>query len=174
MNASIHNPQHNLREVRRRALLRYRQNNPLNPLSSVRRNLFQNQINLRSPNNQRRILRSREENQRDFQSAEQGVCPLCLDDMNRNNTGEYRTVSLHVCGHFFHYECLFRWIETSRTCPLCCCCVTDAVESDDDTLSVESNSDTGSGNESTEVVQQSVTIQIGGYDSDFGQLDEDN
>jgi hypothetical protein len=26
---------------------------------------------------------------------------------------------LSPCGHFFHYKCLFKWVQKKRECPMC-------------------------------------------------------
>ncbi|XP_017112674.1 E3 ubiquitin-protein ligase RNF128 [Drosophila elegans] len=44
------------------------------------------------------------------------ICTICSD--------RYRTTdNIHAgtCGHAFHEECLNRWREQSRTCPICRC-----------------------------------------------------
>jgi len=45
------------------------------------------------------------------------VCCICLDDLNSN----MKTLN---CGHKFHKDCIFRWIETNYIkgfydCPMC-------------------------------------------------------
>ena len=38
-------------------------------------------------------------------------CPICLEHCNK----EYCL----VCGHFFHKNCLQRWLYQRNTCPVC-------------------------------------------------------
>ncbi|KAK1292537.1 E3 ubiquitin ligase BIG BROTHER [Acorus calamus] len=45
---------------------------------------------------------------------EEEVCPVCLQ---RLVIGE--EIKRMPCGHLFHGECIFRWLERSRTCPMC-------------------------------------------------------
>lgn len=42
-----------------------------------------------------------------------GKCVICTLVFTLNS------VSALQCGHTFHYECINRWIENSRTCPIC-------------------------------------------------------
>lgn len=48
------------------------------------------------------------------------TCPICLDDTYTN------WVSLKVCGHNFHQECIDLWLEKHTTCPICVREVSDA------------------------------------------------
>ena len=41
-----------------------------------------------------------------------GGCSICLEELGR------RVIGLK-CGHVFHEECVWRWGETKRACPLC-------------------------------------------------------
>ena len=45
------------------------------------------------------------------------TCPICMDAIVSNVTGETRT----SCGHSFHFQCLFSWMSagTRKTCPVC-------------------------------------------------------
>ncbi|KAK1315681.1 E3 ubiquitin ligase BIG BROTHER [Acorus calamus] len=45
---------------------------------------------------------------------EEEVCPVCLQSLV---VGE--DIQRTTCGHLFHGECIFRWLERSRTCPVC-------------------------------------------------------
>ncbi|KAK1315680.1 E3 ubiquitin ligase BIG BROTHER [Acorus calamus] len=45
---------------------------------------------------------------------EEEVCPVCLKSLV---IGE--EIKRTPCGHLFHGECIFRWLERSRTCPMC-------------------------------------------------------
>jgi hypothetical protein len=51
-----------------------------------------------------------------FESAEQQHCSICLEAYQE---GELLT-ALH-CSHFFHIECLARWMQRATICPLCRC-----------------------------------------------------
>ena len=42
-------------------------------------------------------------------------CPICCCDYKDNDL----ITELPKCGHVFHSECLFKWFETSESCPLC-------------------------------------------------------
>ena len=42
----------------------------------------------------------------------QDNCPICLDIISD------RKVTT-VCSHLFHDECLYHWLENSKTCPVC-------------------------------------------------------
>ena len=44
-----------------------------------------------------------------------GQCPICQCDYKENDL----ITDLSECGHVYHSECLFKWLETSNTCPLC-------------------------------------------------------
>ena len=42
-------------------------------------------------------------------------CPICLDELQRNEI-----VSVLNCGHFYHKDCLFKWIDQKKyKCPVC-------------------------------------------------------
>jgi len=43
-------------------------------------------------------------------------CPVCLESL-----GELYCKT--PCGHIFHYDCLIKWFEWSRTCPFCRCSI---------------------------------------------------
>jgi hypothetical protein len=54
-----------------------------------------------------------------FESAERQHCSICLEAYKE---GELLT-ALH-CSHFFHIDCLSRWMQRATLCPLCrtpCC-----------------------------------------------------
>jgi RING-H2 zinc finger domain len=40
-------------------------------------------------------------------------CAICFDVINPYN------VSFTVCNHMFHSECIYRWLQVRRQCPLC-------------------------------------------------------
>ncbi|KAK1278780.1 NEP1-interacting protein-like 1 [Acorus gramineus] len=50
----------------------------------------------------------------DEEEEEEEVCPVCLQNFV---VGE--EIKSTPCGHRFHEECIFRWMESSRTCPMC-------------------------------------------------------
>jgi len=45
---------------------------------------------------------------------EDDVCPTCLDVYDAENP-RYMT----SCGHHFHLQCVYEWMERSQTCPVC-------------------------------------------------------
>lgn len=50
-----------------------------------------------------------------------GICDICLDTTNEN--------MIHIrCIHRFHQSCLYKWINKSRTCPLCRCTIIPFAE----------------------------------------------
>jgi hypothetical protein len=40
------------------------------------------------------------------------LCSICLEENDKN-------VYCLDCKHNFHAECIFQWLETQNTCPLC-------------------------------------------------------
>jgi hypothetical protein len=51
--------------------------------------------------------------------TERADCPVCLEPH------EARASALR-CGHAFHADCIGRWLERARTCPMCRADVTGA------------------------------------------------
>mmetsp|Transcript_13850 Transcript_13850/g.36803 ORF Transcript_13850/g.36803 Transcript_13850/m.36803 type:complete len:124 (-) Transcript_13850:108-479(-) len=49
-----------------------------------------------------------------FEDADEQSCPICLECYQR---GELLTALR--CDHFFHVDCLARWLHHSTQCPLC-------------------------------------------------------
>lgn len=49
-----------------------------------------------------------------FEQAEQQSCAICLEAYQQ---GEF--LNRIRCGHFFHVECLARWMRRATQCPLC-------------------------------------------------------
>jgi hypothetical protein len=49
-------------------------------------------------------------------------CTVCMEDHDYNY-GDGRTMKLHTCGHYFHYECIRDWLNGASTnsnlCPEC-------------------------------------------------------
>lgn len=41
-------------------------------------------------------------------------CPICFDEYDDSSM-----VSSTKCLHFFHKECLKKWIDVNKTCPIC-------------------------------------------------------
>ena len=39
-------------------------------------------------------------------------CTICLEKMNKN-------IVVFKCKHFFHYDCVFKWLFEKNYCPLC-------------------------------------------------------
>ena len=48
-----------------------------------------------------------------MQSDSSTECTICLLDYNDE------TKTKTECNHFFHQECLDKWLETNNSCPLC-------------------------------------------------------
>ena len=46
----------------------------------------------------------------------ESMCAICHDDLNLNEEA-----SLLPCDHFFHGECVKRWLRTNNSCPVCRC-----------------------------------------------------
>ena len=42
-------------------------------------------------------------------------CPICQCNYKNNDL----ITDLPNCGHTFHSECLFKWLDTNETCPMC-------------------------------------------------------
>ena len=42
-------------------------------------------------------------------------CPICQCNYRNNDL----ITDLPNCGHTFHSECLFKWLDTNETCPMC-------------------------------------------------------
>lgn len=64
-------------------------------------------------------------NQWVWQVHHNDFCPICRNSVNEDSItheNDSETVSqivLGKCGHAFHYECINKWIQTSKVCPLC-------------------------------------------------------
>ena len=43
----------------------------------------------------------------------QDECPICLEKINENKA------SLNDCVHVFHLNCIRKWLERKKTCPVC-------------------------------------------------------
>lgn len=50
---------------------------------------------------------------KELTSQELCVCPLCLKDIE---DGEEEVPE---CGHGYHQECIFKWLEDNDNCPMC-------------------------------------------------------
>ena len=52
-------------------------------------------------------------------------CPICRNSINEdsitneNDPDVNSVVVVGTCGHAFHYDCISRWLKTSKYCPLC-------------------------------------------------------
>ena len=52
-------------------------------------------------------------------------CPICRNSVNEdsitneNDPDINSVVVVGMCGHAFHYDCISRWLKTSKNCPLC-------------------------------------------------------
>lgn len=46
-------------------------------------------------------------------SAEICECPICREELKDLD------LAISECKHKFHFNCLFRWIKKSNTCPIC-------------------------------------------------------
>ncbi|KAH8361156.1 hypothetical protein KR200_003310 [Drosophila serrata] len=47
-------------------------------------------------------------------SSNNVICTICAERYRNSDN-----IHAGSCGHVFHEECLFRWREQSRTCPIC-------------------------------------------------------
>ena len=47
-----------------------------------------------------------------------GFCPICFEEY-KGDPAEILVGLIKTCGHFFHFECIWEWLENHRTCPLC-------------------------------------------------------
>jgi hypothetical protein len=52
------------------------------------------------------------------------TCPICLEDDPLDRT-------LYDCGHRFHSECVFKWLDENNSCPVCRHPILPSVEFDD-------------------------------------------
>ncbi|KAK7363083.1 hypothetical protein VNO77_05212 [Canavalia gladiata] len=48
-------------------------------------------------------------------------CSICMNKFYtvENEKDEDFNLSLLPCGHVFHHQCIVKWLQISRTCPLC-------------------------------------------------------
>lgn len=54
-----------------------------------------------------------------------GKCSICLGEFQRSQLVK----ELPECGHYYHADCIIRWLEQTNTCPMCRCeYPTDDVE----------------------------------------------
>jgi hypothetical protein len=49
---------------------------------------------------------------RNITSAPDQNCTICLTEL-------LNCRQLSTCGHYFHYRCLFQWLQTKMECPIC-------------------------------------------------------
>ena len=41
-------------------------------------------------------------------------CIICFNEINKEDD-----IIILPCKHFYHKECISKWFETSKTCPIC-------------------------------------------------------
>jgi hypothetical protein len=46
-------------------------------------------------------------------------CNLMESSSEYYELGRHSTVSVGVCGHAFHTECISKWLQKSHDCPIC-------------------------------------------------------
>ena len=46
------------------------------------------------------------------------ACAICIDSYESDTSGVFVGLITH-CGHYFHFECLWNWLEINQTCPIC-------------------------------------------------------
>jgi len=61
-------------------------------------------------------------------------CSICYNNYTENND-----IGQIVCKHYYHTECILRWFENSKTCPLCRKYVIDCDECDGGVIYSEYN-----------------------------------
>jgi hypothetical protein len=44
---------------------------------------------------------------------EKKICSICIDET------DYESRHYLKCGHFFHHDCLYRWLDQNTQCPVC-------------------------------------------------------
>ncbi len=53
------------------------------------------------------------------------ICSICLESgtigqvYSRESTKLNYMFVLNNCSHYFHYNCIGKWLKNSRTCPMC-------------------------------------------------------
>lgn len=45
-------------------------------------------------------------------------CPICFDDYS-GDPAEILMGKIKSCGHFYHFDCIWTWLEARGNCPLC-------------------------------------------------------
>jgi len=77
-------------------------------------NIFQYLINKEKNNNKN----NDKNNEVDYiilnKNFENNECIICLDNMIVGNN--LKTLN---CGHIYHYECINKWNNIKKTCPIC-------------------------------------------------------
>lgn len=46
------------------------------------------------------------------------ACPICMDSYESDPSTIFVGL-VKNCGHYFHFECLWSWLELNQTCPIC-------------------------------------------------------
>ena len=46
------------------------------------------------------------------------ACPICIDSYDDDPNAIFVGL-VKKCGHYFHFECLWNWLELNQTCPIC-------------------------------------------------------
>ena len=46
------------------------------------------------------------------------ACAICIDSYDPDASSVFVGLINH-CGHYFHFECLWNWLEINQTCPIC-------------------------------------------------------
>ena len=42
------------------------------------------------------------------------TCTICLDNYEKNDE-----ITELDCGHIYHYKCIYQWVQSKKSCPLC-------------------------------------------------------
>jgi len=66
----------------------------------------------------KRLQKKRESVIEVFATNSNGSCPICFEDYN-GDPAEIFIGLIKSCGHYFHFDCIWPWLEVKGTCPLC-------------------------------------------------------
>ena len=47
------------------------------------------------------------------------ICSICCEDYTGDDPSDVLIGLLKDCGHAYHFDCVWRWIDERRSCPLC-------------------------------------------------------